>query len=379
MAGMRMVITGGTVLGDCGFIDDCPLAIEDGIIQALGAAPGQAPTVDAGGLLVLSGIIDLHADAVERAIEPRPGVAMPLRVALAEHDAWLLAAGITTCFLSLTDGFEPGLRSRDCLRAVLEATATPAPGRVVRTPLHVRREVAAAGSADELVDWLGGGRIGLLSYGDHLPAASDPVQERRMRASLARRLNGHAGDIDAMLDQARERQAAGGITLDRLCAQAVIHGVPVAAHDCATPADADAAARRGATISEFPFDLATALHARQLGQHVLLGAPNVVRGKSHLGLLGAADGVRAGVCNMLCSDYHHHSLFHAPFALAASGTCDLAAAWRLVSAGPAAAAGLSDRGRLAPGQTADLLLVEPGPPPRLRAVWIDGKEAARFP
>ena len=379
MAGMRTVLTGGSVLGDGGFLADCPLTLEDGIIQALGAAPGQARTVDAGGLLVLPGIIDLHADAVERAIEPRPGVAMPLRVALAEHDAWLLAAGITTCFLSLTDGFEPGLRSRACLRAVLEAAALPAPGRVVRTPLHVRREVAAAGSADELAAWLAGGQVALLSYADHLPAAGDPVQEQRLRASLARRLNGHTGEIDAMLGQARERQAAGGVALDRLCAQAVLHGVPVAAHDCATPAEVDAAAQRGATISEFPFDLATARHARQLGQRVLMGAPNVVRGRSHLGLLGAADAVRAQACDALCSDYHHHSLFHAPFALAAAGACDLATAWRLVSTGPAAAAGLTGRGRLAPGQTADLLLVEPGPPPRLRAVWIDGREAARFP
>jgi alpha-D-ribose 1-methylphosphonate 5-triphosphate diphosphatase len=108
-----------------------------------------------------------------------------------------------------------------------------------------------------------------------------------------------------------------------------------------------------------------------------MGAPNALRGGSHIGSLGAAEAVSAGVCDALCSDYHHPSLLHAAFALAARGSCPLPVAWHLVSAGPAAAAGLHDRGRIAPGLLADLVLVEPGPVPRVRGVWVGGREVAR--
>jgi alpha-D-ribose 1-methylphosphonate 5-triphosphate diphosphatase len=45
--------------------------------------------------------------------------------------------------------------------------------------------------------------------------------------------------------------------------------------------------------------------------------------------------------------------------MAGRGVLDLPAAWALVSANPAQAAGLSDRGRIAPGLRGDLVLVDP--------------------
>ena len=112
-AGMRTAITGGTVLVDDQLVPHTTITLEDERILSLGQPAGRTASIDARGLLVLPGIIDLHADAVERALEPRPGVRLPMAVALAEHDAWLIANGITTCYVSLTDGFEPGLRSRE--------------------------------------------------------------------------------------------------------------------------------------------------------------------------------------------------------------------------------------------------------------------------
>jgi alpha-D-ribose 1-methylphosphonate 5-triphosphate diphosphatase len=55
---------------------------------------------------------------------------------------------------------------------------------------------------------------------------------------------------------------------------------------------------------------------------------------------------------------------------------DLAAAWRLVSTNPAAAAGLPDRGRIAPGLRGDVLLVEDrAGVPALTAVFAAGRLA----
>ena len=64
----------------------------------------------------------------------------------------------------------------------------------------------------------------------------------------------------------------------------------------------------------------------------------------------------------------------APFVLAARGVLDLPSAWALVSANPAGAAGLPDRGRLDPGQRADIVLVESGPDgPRVMATIAAGR------
>lgn len=374
---MRRTLVGGSVLIGDRFVPDATVTCDGERIGAVGNAVGRTAQVDVRGLLVLPGIVDLHADAVERAIEPRPGVRLPLSLALAEHDAWLLAAGITTSFFSLTDGFEPGLRSRGQIRDLLAALRDPDLRLAARLPLHLRREVCAEGDVDELLTWLATGRVGLLSVADHLPEGGNERQEARFHASLARRL-GRDCDLAALVAAARARRPAGLAARDRLCVAARQHAVPLATHDDATPAQAEASAMRGVGISEFPADLSTARRARQLGAQVLMGAPNVVRGGSHIGCLGATEAVAAGTCDALCSDYHPASLLHAPFVLAARQVCDLATAWNLVSRGPAAAAGLTDRGRIAPGLQADLVLVEPTPRPRVRAVWVGGREVARY-
>ena len=70
--------------------------------------------------------------------------------------------------------------------------------------------------------------------------------------------------------------------------------------------------------------------------------------------------VRAGLCTILASDYYYPALALAPFLLARRGAATFAEAWRLVSQAPAQALGLDDRGVIAPGRRADLVLVEDG-------------------
>jgi len=270
------------------------------------------------------------------------------------------------------------LRSRELIRSVISAVHDPAIRLSARSPVHLRREVCAPGDPDEIVAWLAAGHVSLLSINDHLPADDDPAGQTRFIMSVRRRLNGAGANIEELVAEARKRRDSGVATRDRLCAAARAHAVPVASHDDATPEQAEASAARGIGISEFPFDLPTAQRARQLGCSVLMGAPNAVRGTSHVGLLSASAAVTAGACDALCSDYHQPCLFQAPFALAERGVCEFAAAWNLVSRGPAIAAGLAERGRIAANAVADLVLVEREPRPRVRSVWVGGREVARF-
>jgi alpha-D-ribose 1-methylphosphonate 5-triphosphate diphosphatase len=89
-----------------------------------------------------------------------------------------------------------------------------------------------------------------------------------------------------------------------------------------------------------------------------MGAPNVVRGGSHLGWAAAAPLAERGLVTVLASDYVWPAMAEAAFVLAGRGVLDLAGAWALVSANPAEAAGLADRGRLAPGLRGDVVVVD---------------------
>ena len=84
---MRMRIEGGRALVEGGLEEtSVDLDCEGGIITGLGVQAGAERAIDARGLLVLPGIVDVHGDAFERQMMPRPGVGFPIDVALLESD-----------------------------------------------------------------------------------------------------------------------------------------------------------------------------------------------------------------------------------------------------------------------------------------------------
>ena len=146
-------------------------------------------------------------------------------------------------------------------------------------------------------------------------------------------------------------------------------------HDDATPAMRGEFRALGAEIAEFPVNEETARAAAGHGDAIVYGAPNVVRGGSHTGWTKASDMIAKGLCSVLASDYYYPAQLLAAFRLVADGVLPLPKAWDLVSAGPARATGLADRGVLAEGRRADMLLVDDSVPlrPRLIAVVSGGK------
>jgi alpha-D-ribose 1-methylphosphonate 5-triphosphate diphosphatase len=157
------------------------------------------------------------------------------------------------------------------------------------------------------------------------------------------------------------------------CANA--QGLPLLSHDDETPAMRRMFHDMGCRIGEFPVDAATAETARDLGDEVVLGAPNILRGASHCGRLTAAEAIADGLCTILASDYYYPSLLQAAFRIAASGALPFGDAWNLVSATPARALALRDRGEIAPGRRADLILVDDSDPelPRVAATVVAGR------
>jgi alpha-D-ribose 1-methylphosphonate 5-triphosphate diphosphatase len=132
--------------------------------------------------------------------------------------------------------------------------------------------------------------------------------------------------------------------------------------------------RLGARICEFPIAEAVGEDARTAGDWVVMGSPNVVRGGSHLGWASAARLAEAGICSVLTSDYFYPAMHRAALILAARGALDLPRAWGLISANPAAATGLNDRGRIAPGLRGDIVLAD-GESSRIVATLVEGRLA----
>jgi alpha-D-ribose 1-methylphosphonate 5-triphosphate diphosphatase len=154
-------------------------------------------------------------------------------------------------------------------------------------------------------------------------------------------------------------------------------GAVLASHDDTDRSHVEQSAARGARLAEFPTTMEAAQACREHEIAVMMGAPNLIRGGSHSGNVAAAELARAGLLDVVSSDYVPSALLASAFALAQIWEGDLPRAWACVSAAPAAAAGLGDRGRIEPGLRADLLRVrEVAGHPVLRGVWSAGNRVA---
>lgn len=332
-------------------------------------------SLDANGLLVLPGIIDIHGDAFERQMMPRPGVDFPIDVALLDSDRQAIANGITTVFHATTWSWEPGLRSGDNAERLLDAIEAMRPRLAADTRFHLRQETYNLAAEPIIEQWLAAGRIDLLAFNDHMSSIVASLDRPQKRAKTVERTGLSNDAFDRLVADVlgRADDVPGSIT--RLAAAARASGVRMLSHDDESPAQRQAFRAMGVAIAEFPVNEETARAAAEAGDFIVFGAPNVVRGGSHTGWTKASDMIAKGLCAVLASDYYYPSQLLAAFRLAADGVLPLPQAWTLISSGPAAAAGLADRGRLAPGQRADILLVDDRVPlrPRIVAVITAGR------
>ena len=346
----------------------------DGAIREIGGDATARSILDADGLVVLPGIVDIHGDAFERQMMPRPGVHFPLDVALPESDRQAVANGMTTVFHGVTWSWEPGLRGPENARALLESIEELRPRLAADTRFHLRHETYNIEAEPEIIAWLSERRIDMVAFNDHMCLTEEATSRPHKLSGMVER-SGLTRDqfLDLVARVKRHANEVPG-SIERIAGAAVRHGVPLLSHDDTSPQQRGWFRSLGCRVAEFPTTLETAQDAAAAGDAIVLGAPNVVRGGSHIGWINAADMIVKGLCSVLASDYYYPAPLLAAFRLAQDGALPLAQAWRLVSAAPAAAAGLDDRGEIAAGRRADLILVDAqGPRPRLVATLVAGR------
>lgn len=365
-----ILITGGRALLG-GEICETSLRTAGRDIGAIGADDARAAFgIDAGGLMVLPGIVDLHGDAFERQMMPRAGVDFPVDVALTDSDRQAIGNGITTVFHATTWSWEPGLRSGDNARRLLETIESIRPQLAADTRFHLRHETYNLEAEAEIAGWLAEGRIDLLAFNDHMDSTVASLAKPQKRSRMVERTGLSSEAFDQLVGRVVSRADLVPASIARLAQAARDAGVRMLSHDDDSPSMRKAFRAQGVGIAEFPVNEETAREAAEGGDFIVFGAPNVVRGGSHTGWTRASDMIAKGLCSVLASDYYYPAQLLAAFRLGADGVLPLAEAWRLISAAPAQAAGLSDRGVLAEGRRADIILVDDTMPLRPRVVAV---------
>ena len=380
MTPLALTLTGAEVLWPSG-PGPGALTIRDGMI-----AEDPAPhTIDLAGFLVLPGMVDAHGDGFEHHLAPRRGALADPATGLPAAEAELAASGVTTAMLAQFLSWEGGMRGPDFAAKMLAALDRERPGLATDLRVQLRLETSFLEAYPRLEEMVARHGIGYVVFNDHVPHAALAAGKRPPRLTgqalkAGRSPEAHLALLHRLHGNAREVPAA----LDALAARLRAQGVRLGSHDDSTIEDRRAAHARGARIAEFPETVTAAETAHAAGDAVVMGAPNLVRGGSHKGNAGARGMVAKGLVTALASDYHPPSLARAAFTLVDSGTCDLTAAWHLVSRGPALMLGLEDRGDLRPGLRADLTVIDPATRRVMATIsggrisYLTGAAAARF-
>ena len=384
-----------------GEIANTTVTVADGVIVEIG---GQVlgSEISAHGKILAPAIIDVHGDAFERQLMPRPGVYFPIEVALIDTDRQLAANGITTAYHAITLGWEPGLRNVARGRELIQSIRDLGLRLTVENRVQLRWETFAFEALDVIESALKGPLLPSVAFNDHtsmtMRAYDVPVQERvfelspdfsvasleddRMKQrtlSKAQRAGLSQEDYIAMLGKIWDRRSDVPDKISEVASMASTVGAPMLSHDD-TRADTRTYFRNlGASVSEFPMVMEAVEAARKHEDLIILGAPNAARGGSHIGSVGAADLIEAGLCDALASDYFYPAMLAAIDRLDREKRADRVTLWSLLSSGPARAMRLNDRGSITIGSRADLVLVDwtKGQAPVIEGTWIAGRAAYR--
>lgn len=363
-------------------IDGGWLLIEDGRILDLGEEATHpevaSHAVDARSQFLLPGLIDLHCDAIEKLVEPRPNIHFDMRVALAEADWRLAGSGITTEFHATSlDDNEFAIRSETFLQDLFQAVVSTQEETLVRHKIHARLELTSHKGCEAMTRSIKQRVCQMISLMDHSPGQGQFRTDRAFHDYVAHTTHRSHAEIETLVEMKRRQTSEIPRRIKHITQLASEAGIAIATHDDDTAAKVKQWSTFGITISEFPTTLEAARQAHELGRAVCMGAPNVLRGRSSGGNLSALEAIRAGVASVLCSDYYPSAMLNAVFLLATKGVLTLPQAVRMVTYHPAQAVGLgAEYGSLERGKVADLVLMKVNSQgtPIVQRLWVRGEE-----
>ena len=357
------------------------LAVEDGTISAIDLSHASGG-VDFGGDYLVPGLVELHTDHLENHYHPRPSVYWDPMAALQAHDAQIAGSGITTVFDALRIGSDiemPGMGDHVdvLLGAIVKAQAD---GRLRADHMvHLRCELPAYDVVEHFERFCDLPIIRLASVMDHTPGQRQYQTLAKYTEYYQTKLHFTDEEMAAYIaDRHDEQKQYADKHRRAILKRGRAAGIAFASHDDATEEHVAESLGDGVSIAEFPTTLVAADASHRAGLAVLMGAPNVVRGKSHSGNISATDLAKAGLLDVLSSDYVPFALLQAAFVLPQRAEeISLPQSVAMVSRNPARAVGLEDRGEIAVGKRADFVRVALiDGMPVVKAVWRQGERVS---
>jgi len=341
-------------------------------IEAINEYGSNGVALDLGEYKIAPGIVDLHSDAIEKEIEPRPGADFPVELAITELDKKLSMAGVTTMFHAI--GFEENPKKKRSVALAIEQIEQINESNKhhlgVDNLVHARFELSASEAAEPIKMCIDKGHVKLLSLMDHSPGQGQfktlesfknyygayyDLNEEQVNEVVEKKLNKNDAIIDDLINHAKK------------------HNITLLSHDDDSTEKLQGLLDLGVQISEFPLDLEVARYAQKNGIATGMGAPNIVRGGSQSGNISAIDLVKDGCCGYLCSDYHPTSMLQAVYRMNKDADLPLEDGFAMVTSTPAQYANLEDRGEIKEGKLADIIVVDDTHIPKVVLTLKDGE------
>ncbi|AGF78096.1 metal-dependent hydrolase involved in phosphonate metabolism [Desulfocapsa sulfexigens DSM 10523] len=371
---MNSVLRSSRVLTD-GYIQPADVVIRHGFIEKVAPFKSQKNAYDLGQRLIVPGFVDLHSDAVEKEIEPRPGAHFPIASALVELDKKLTMAGITTMFhaVGFNDAAITGYRATKIAAHVIEEINTANRHLLgVDNFVHARFEVTSFESVGVIKELIHNESVHLLSVMDHTPGQGQfkSIENwKKFHLPVYKLSDSDADEIIRHKIRGRSRAFA---VVEELLRYGAEHDLVLLSHDDDSRHKIDLLKEFGVSISEFPLDVDIAVYAKKKGIATGMGAPNVVRGESQSGNVSARKLIVENACDFLCSDYHPSSMLQAPYTAHREIGLSLERCFDMVTSTPARLAGLNDRGEIRAGKIADLVVIEDANIPKVILTLKEG-------
>jgi alpha-D-ribose 1-methylphosphonate 5-triphosphate diphosphatase len=357
------------------------LAVVDGEIRAIDLSHTSGG-IDFGGDYLIPGLVELHTDHLENHYHPRPSVYWDPMAALQAHDAQIAGSGITTVFDALRIGSDvemPGMG--DHVEVLLGAiVAGQADGRLrADHKVHLRCELPAHDVVEHFERFCDLPIVKLASVMDHTPGQRQYQTVSKFVEYYQEKMRFSDEEMAAFIaDRHHEQAQYSDKHRKAILKRGRAAGIAFASHDDATEAHVTESLADGVSIAEFPTTFVAAEASHKAGLAVLMGAPNVVRGKSHSGNISATELAKAHLLDVLSSDYVPFALMQAAFILPQRAEeVSLPEAIALVTRNPAKAVGLDDRGEIVVGKRADLVRVAMmSGTPVVKGVWRQGERVS---
>jgi alpha-D-ribose 1-methylphosphonate 5-triphosphate diphosphatase len=370
---MQTIIRSTNVLIDGKFVS-ADIVIQGETITAVKEYKTLDVAIDLGERRVVPGFVDLHSDAIEKEIEPRPGARFPTAMAVVELDKKLSMAGITTMYHAIgfnDEALHKGRGTQQANELIQEIYEANKAHLGVDNFIHVRFEITSDGSISTIKKLIVENKVDMLSIMDHSPGQG---QFKTLESWKNHHLKCYQLEENEVEEYLKDKASKDKVSIiEDLVQFGLNHNLPVLSHDDDCKEKLNTLKALGITFSEFPLSVEVAKEAKDMGIATGMGAPNIVRGGSQSGNIAAKELVKEKVCDYLCSDYHPASMLLSPYRLKEDVDLPLEDGFALICSTPAKLAGLDDRGEIKEGKLADIIIIDESHFPKVVLTFKNGE------